>query len=40
MFLVFDDRPSDSPFIERVWTAYSKRADEFLSVLRGTGRWS
>jgi hypothetical protein len=35
MFLVFDDRPSDSPFIERIWTAYSKRADEFLSVAAG-----
>jgi hypothetical protein len=35
MFLVFDDRPSDSPFIERIWTAYSKREDEFLSVAAG-----
>ena len=35
MFLFFDDRPSDSPFIERIWTAYSKRADEFLSVAAG-----
>ena len=35
MFLVFDDRPSDSPFIERIWTAQSKRADEFLSVAAG-----
>jgi len=35
MFLVFDDRPSDSPFIERIWTAYSQRADEFLSVAAG-----
>ena len=35
MFLFFDDRPSDSPYIERIWTAYSKRADEFLSVAAG-----
>jgi len=32
MFLVFEDRPSDSPFVERVWTSYSERAGEFLSV--------
>jgi hypothetical protein len=32
MFIVFDDRPSDSPFVERVWTSYSERAGEFLSV--------
>jgi AraC-like DNA-binding protein len=32
MFIVFEDRPSDSPFVERVWTAYSERAGEFLSV--------
>lgn len=32
MFLVFEDRPSDSPFIERVWRCHSKRAGRFLSV--------
>jgi helix-turn-helix protein len=32
MFIVFEDRPSDSPFVERVWTSYSERAGEFLSV--------
>jgi hypothetical protein len=35
MFLVFEDRLSDSPFVERVWTAYSERAGEFLSVAAG-----
>jgi hypothetical protein len=32
MFIVFDDRPSDSPFIERVWRCHSERAGTFLSV--------
>jgi hypothetical protein len=32
MFIVFEDRPSDSPFVERVWTSYSERAGDFLSV--------
>jgi hypothetical protein len=32
MFIVFDDRPSDAPFVERVWTSYSERAGDFLSV--------
>src|SRR5215831_17014560 len=32
MFIVFEDRASDSPFVERVWTSYSERAGEFLSV--------
>src|SRR5438105_2041431 len=31
-FLVFTDRPSDSPFIERVWRCHSERAGTFLSV--------
>ncbi len=30
--LVFRERPSDSPFVERIWTSYSERAGEFLSV--------
>ena len=32
MFLVFDDRPSDSPFIERVWRCHSERAGTFHSI--------
>lgn len=32
MFLVFEDRPSDSPLIERVWRCRSERAGTFLSV--------
>jgi AraC-like DNA-binding protein len=32
MFFVFDDRLSDSPCVERVWTARNDRADEFLSI--------
>ena len=33
MFIVFDaERPSDSPFVERVWRAHSERSGRFLSV--------
>ena len=32
MFLVFEERPSDSPYVERVWRSYSERAGTFLSV--------
>jgi AraC-like DNA-binding protein len=32
MFLTFEDRPSDSPFVERVWRCHSERAGRFLSV--------
>ena len=32
MFLVFRDRPSNSPFIERVWRCHSERAGELVSV--------
>jgi hypothetical protein len=32
MLLTFDDRPSDSPFVERIWRSYSDRAGTFLSV--------
>lgn len=32
MFIVFEDRPSDSPFIERVWRCRSERGGTFLSV--------
>jgi AraC-like DNA-binding protein len=31
-FLVFDDRPSESPFIERVWHCHSERAGTMHSV--------
>lgn len=33
---VFEDRPSDSPFVERIWTAASERAGQFLSVAAET----
>jgi hypothetical protein len=32
MFLVFEDRPSDSPLVERIWRCHSERAGVFLSV--------
>lgn len=32
MFLQFEDRPSDSPMIERVWRCHSERAGTFQSV--------
>ena len=31
-FLVISDRPSDSPFVERVWRSHSERAGTLLSV--------
>lgn len=31
-FIVFEDRPSDSPLVERVWRSHSTRAGTFLSV--------
>jgi hypothetical protein len=31
-FILFEDRPSDSPFVERVWRCHSERASDFLSV--------
>jgi AraC-like DNA-binding protein len=31
-FLNFEDRPSDSPFVERVWRCHSERAGRFSSV--------
>ena len=30
--LVFDERPSDSVFVERVWRCRSERAGAFLSI--------
>src|SRR5687768_4715880 len=32
MFIRFDDRSSDSPFVERIWRSRSERAGTFLSV--------
>ena len=32
MFLSFDDRPSDSPFVEKVWRSHSDRAGVLFSV--------
>lgn len=32
MFLTFDERPSDSPFVERVWRSQSRHAGVFLSI--------
>jgi AraC-like DNA-binding protein len=32
MIFTFDERPSDSPFIERIWRAHSERAGSFSSV--------
>ena len=32
MFIYFDDRPSDSPFIERVFRCRSDRAGTFISM--------
>lgn len=32
MFLTFEDRPSDSPLVERVWRSHSERAGAFLSM--------
>ena len=33
--LTIENRESDSPFVERIWTARSERAGEFLSVAAG-----
>jgi hypothetical protein len=32
MFLIFDDRPSDSPFVEKFWRSHSERAGTFHSI--------
>src|SRR5262245_37817825 len=32
MFLVFEDRQSDSPYVERVWRSHSERAGTFVAV--------
>jgi len=31
-FIVFEDRPSDSPFVEKIWRCHSERGGSFLSV--------
>jgi hypothetical protein len=31
-FILFEDRLSDSPLVERVWRCHSERAGKFLSV--------
>jgi hypothetical protein len=35
LFIVFEDRPSDSPFVERVWRCHSERAGTFHSMAAG-----
>jgi AraC-like DNA-binding protein len=35
MFISFEDRPSDSPYIERVWRCQSNGGGHFLSVAAG-----
>jgi AraC-like DNA-binding protein len=32
MFLIFEDRPSDSPFVERIWRCHSERSGTFFSM--------
>lgn len=32
MIFTFEDRPSDSPFVERIWRAHSVRAGSFISI--------
>jgi len=36
MFLVIEERLSELPCVERVWTAHNEQADEFLSVAAAT----
>ena len=31
-FIVFEDRPSDSPFVEKIWRCHSERGGAFSSV--------
>jgi hypothetical protein len=35
MFLTFEDRPSNSPYVERVWRCYSTRGGPFRSMAEG-----
>jgi AraC-like DNA-binding protein len=32
MLFTFDERPSDSPFVERIWRTHSERAGSFVSL--------
>ena len=32
MIFTFEERPSNSPFVERIWRAHSERAGSFLSI--------
>jgi hypothetical protein len=32
MFIIFEDRPADSPFVERIWRSHSERAGTFISM--------
>ena len=32
MLIHFTDRPSDSPFVERIWRSHSERAGAFQSI--------
>jgi Helix-turn-helix domain len=32
LFLIFGDRPSDSPFVERIWRSHSERGGTFHSI--------
>ena len=32
MFFIFEDKPSDSPFVERIWRCHSERAGTFHSM--------
>src|SRR5688500_11277863 len=36
MLITFQDRPSDSPFVERVWASHSERGGMFHSVAATT----
>src|SRR5689334_17227271 len=31
-FIFFEERPTDSPYIERIWRCHSERAGAFLSM--------
>ncbi len=32
MFIIFNDQPSDSPFVERIWRSHSERSGIFHSI--------
>jgi hypothetical protein len=32
MIFTFDERPSDSPFVERIWRAHNERGGPFSSI--------